>query len=122
MGSMSQFFPIIKAIREAHGCGKSPKPNDWDSYAFSAMALDVEAAWDRMVERPWYQSMSSRRTLILAHSFGTHLAMNLCVRLSERATNPDPVSFNVLFCTFLICSVENSENISVLFLACLTVH
>ena len=97
MASMAQFFPAAAALNmglkdapssssgfgvvayDWLGCGRSPKPQDWDAYAWSALYRDLEAIYERTVSRV------SGKIVVVAHSYGTHLAMRLALAQIDKS-------------------------------------
>jgi len=60
--------PTRVVAYDAYGCGKSPRPRDWDSYSTENHMDDLRVLFDKY---------KSARNLLCAHSFGTTLALRL---------------------------------------------
>lgn len=105
MGSLSQCLPLAAALHstcgfgvvafDGFGCGRSPKPNDWEAYAFDRLGRDLDAVWAWLQGRPWRLpgagagagAVVPGPVVVVAHSYGTHLAMGLALRLHEAAAS-----------------------------------
>ena len=75
--SMIQFQACIEHFASSceivaydfYGCGRSPKPRDWDAYSFEALKADLVAIMQH------YSSSSDKRNIIVAHSAGCALSL-----------------------------------------------
>ena len=98
MGSMAQYFPLARHIHDStgsgivaydqYGCGQSPKPESWESYNFGRLADDLAAVFEWTRSRDWH---NRRQIVVVAHSYGTHLALRLALDLrAERSPDSCP--------------------------------
>ena len=83
--TMSQYFPVISKLAaqgygvlafDLYGCGRSPKPDEWEAYSFRNHQLDVRALYDRFLV-----PLGPESVVVVGHSAGTHLAMKLSIEV-----------------------------------------
>ena len=95
---MAQYFPLARHIHDStgsgivaydqYGCGQSPKPESWESYNFGRLADDLAAVFEWTRSRDWH---NRRQIVVVAHSYGTHLALRLALDLrAERSPDSCP--------------------------------
>lgn len=91
--SFSQFVPLAAALSEKRGygivtwdwlgCGRSSKPDNWNAYHPDELFADMAAVWDKHCARRENGELVAKNTYVVAHSFGSHLAMRLALSLQS---------------------------------------
>lgn len=86
-GSLTQFLPLASALASQGcgvlaydwlGCGGSAKPDLWEAYAFEEHLQDLVAVWTQHM-----LTCGPGPRFLVAHSFGTHLAIQLAGRVDS---------------------------------------
>eukprot|EP00287_Rhodomonas_sp_CCMP768_P014876 CAMPEP_0196758784 /NCGR_PEP_ID=MMETSP1091-20130531/104363_1 /TAXON_ID=302021 /ORGANISM="Rhodomonas sp., Strain CCMP768" /LENGTH=311 /DNA_ID=CAMNT_0042107617 /DNA_START=101 /DNA_END=1036 /DNA_ORIENTATION=- len=87
MATMQQFEGQITALRDTahivawdmYGCGKSPKPYEWDAYSHTEQYQDLLAIFDHY---------AGKRNVVVGHSYGSSMSLQLASDRAQQREKP----------------------------------
>mmetsp|Transcript_45392 Transcript_45392/g.106606 ORF Transcript_45392/g.106606 Transcript_45392/m.106606 type:complete len:308 (-) Transcript_45392:174-1097(-) len=87
MATMQQFEGQITALRDTseivawdmYGCGKSPKPYEWDAYSHKEQYQDLLTIYD---------TYAGKRNIVVGHSYGSSMSLQLASERGQQHEKP----------------------------------